>query len=132
MRDDLHWDPARACLDPTVLPKISFSTLTHINRAYVWLRTRRSAEVILHHRAEARVNPVQPFNLIVISSSHSSSPKTSVRVSLSVCLGRALSMPLLCPFFLFLSVAFTPPQSSKYLPCGVSSPVAETYTNAHI
>lgn len=32
--DDLYLDPVCACLDPPELPKRSFSTLTHIKRAY--------------------------------------------------------------------------------------------------
>lgn len=142
MRDDLHLDPGRACLDPTVLPKISFSTLTHIKRAYVWLKTCRLADVILHHRAAVKVNPIQPLNLIVISSSHSSSRKTSVHVSicvsLSVCLGHALSMPLVSPFsifslsFFFYHLPSPHPRAVNICPGGVSTPLAETYTNAHI
>lgn len=124
MTDDLHLDPVCACLDPTKLPKISFSILTHIKRAYVWLKTCRFVDVI-HHRPAVKVSPVQPLNLIFISSSVSSSCKMSVHVSipvsLSVCLGQALFMPSHSlsplPFFPFLSLGFSPLQSSKSLPC---------------
>lgn len=121
--------------------KDQFSTLIHIKKTYVSLKTCRFVDVI-HHRSAVKASPVQPFNLMFISSSVSSSCKMSVNVSipvsLSVCLGQASFYALLLPFssfylsFSFYHLALAHPRAVNHSPGGVSSPLAQTYTNGHI